>query len=242
MDITIQKLITVNETLDLVNRMEALVLSYFNTIVGPIITHALRLGNSKTPANLPPDLENQIQKFIDSQLDEGFFSHSFKTYKTANYYFYIPSDWARGKREILCLSIITQSRKPELFKATLEAGVTRIKAIPGLFKAFYREKKGSDEDVEKKQQELGVFLAKFCQDVLHAKKQAIAKDIRQEQDRDRDRDEARDEKRDSGRDETRDKTRDKTRDEARDKTRDETRDETRDSARDETRDHDIYNK
>jgi hypothetical protein len=221
--------------------MEALVLSYFDTIIGPVITHTLSLGDSSIPAELPLDLQLQIQKFIDSHIDDGFFFHGFKTYKTANINFQISSDWARGKKEMLCLSIITQITLPlKLFKATLEAGVTRLQAIPGLYKAFYREKQPNDEDVAKKQKELQESLAKLCQDVIHAKEQAIAIDIRSDQNRnetrDRDRDEARDETRDSDRDEARDETRDSSRDEARDETRDEGRDGTRDKTRDKSRD------
>jgi len=214
------------------------VLSYFDTVLGPIITHAMRLDNSGAPIKLPLDLQKNIQKLIDSQTDEGFFVHSIKIHMTANVYFRIPSEWARGKYEMLCLSILIRSKNPELFKATLEAGVGRLKAIPDLYKAFYREKKINDEAVEKKRQELEESLALLCQDVLQAKKQAITKNDRRERTREQTRDQARDHDRDQTRDHDRDQNRDSTRDHERDQSRDHDRDQVRDLDRDKTRDLD----
>jgi hypothetical protein len=222
----------------LVIRLEALVLSFFDKVIGPVITDAMMLEDPIVPAKLRPDLKAQIQKFIDSQMAEGFFTHSFKSYRTANYYFQIPSEWARGKNEILCLSIITQSMKPELLKPTLEASAARIKAIPGIFKAFYLEKQANDEDVGKKREALKQSLAKTCQDVLQASKRAISTDVRKERKRDQARDLDRDQTRDLDRDQTRDLDRDKMRDLDRDQSRDQDHDQARDLDRDKTRDID----
>jgi len=216
--------------------MEALILSYFDKIMGPVITHAMLLENPSIHAKIPKDLETQIQRFIDSQAEERFFSYSFKIYTTANFYFKIPSEWARGKNEILCLTIITKSKKPELFKSTLDAGVARLKAIPDLFIAFYRENQADEENIKKKQQDLKETLAKICQDALIAKKQATVKDKLRENARDLTRDVDRDQTRDHNRDLTRDRDRDENRDQDRDENRDRDRDENRDRARDITRD------
>ncbi len=182
--------------------MEALVLSYFDTIIGPIITHVLNLGRFKTLTRLPLDLRRQIQRYLDSELDEGFFFHSFKKYQTANVYFLLRSGWARGNNEMLCLSLLIKSRRPEQFKETLEAGVARLRAIPCLFKAFYHEKKTEDEDIEKKRQDLKESLNNLCQDVLRTKNESIVQCYRSDRDaaRDSDRDAARDRDRDAARD------------------------------------------
>ena len=214
--------------------------------IGSIILHSLRFDNSKAPVKLPPDLQAQIRKLMDNLDDEGFFSHSFKTYMTANLCFKIPSVWARGNWELLCLSVITKSKKPELFKDALEAGVVRIKAIPELYKAFHGEKQVENEDFKDKQQELKEFLASLCEDLRQAKKQGIAKagarERKRNQTRDRDRDQVRDHDRDqyhdSDRNQIRDYDRDQTRDHDRDQTRDHDRDQTRDHDRDQTRDRD----
>src|SRR4030042_64455 len=117
--------------------MEALVLCYCDNFKGPRITNVLNLDNIGTPVKLPPKVRKEIEKLVDTQTEEGFFTYGFKTYTTANFYFEIPSDLARGKREILCLSVLTHSRKPELFKETLIRGAQRFKVIPNLYKAFH---------------------------------------------------------------------------------------------------------
>lgn len=155
-------------------------------------------------------------------------------------YFTIPSDWARGRAEILCLSIITGYKRPEVFKTTLEAAVTAIKATPYIFKAFYPDMQGSDKDVGKKREELDQHLAQLCQDVVQAKKEAIVKQKLRARSRDHARDKARDQGRDDARDQARDQDRDQVRDQARDVARDKIRDQDRDQHRDQVRDKARY--
>ncbi len=215
-------------------RLEALVLCYFDNIKGPTIAHVLDLENTRTPANLPPNVHLEITKLIDMHTAEEFFTYGFETYTTANLYFEIPSDLARGKREILCYSILTHSRKPEVFKETLIGGAQRLRAIPNIYKAFHDEQITRDQETGQKQQELKEFLANLCQDVNRAKENATTQENKRESKRNR----IRDQKRDSGRDESRDSDRDETRDLKRDQPRDSDRDETRDLKRDQPRDSD----
>jgi len=209
------------------------VLSHFDSVIGPRIIRALNIDNSIAPVKLSRDIQTQLQKLMDAEVDEGFFSHSIKYFMTANFYFKIPSAWARGNWELLCLSVITQSTKPELFKDTLEAGVVRLKAIPELYKAFHGEIRAENEDFNEKQLVLKEFLVSLCEEIRQAKKQASAKENASErkrnQTRDRSRDQARDLVRDQTRDLDRDLNRDRDRDQARDLDRDQSRDQNRDS-------------
>lgn len=43
---------------------------------------------------------------MTQQKGEEFFMHSFEDFKFLNYYFQIPSDWARGSREMIMVSMI----------------------------------------------------------------------------------------------------------------------------------------
>ncbi|MFX1427783.1 MAG: hypothetical protein ACFFBE_15120 [Promethearchaeota archaeon] len=43
---------------------------------------------------------------MTQQKEEEFFIHSFEEFKILNYYFQIYSDWARGKREMVMISIV----------------------------------------------------------------------------------------------------------------------------------------
>jgi len=203
--------------------------------MGPSIIHALRYDKNSAPAKLTPDQQMEIQKLMDLQVDEGFFSHGSKAFMTANFYVKIPSEIARGKQEIFCLSVITRSKKPEMFKDTLALGAARIKAIPDIYIVFHHADLVSNEELEKKQQALKEVLASLCQDLLHAKKQAIAKDSILARLRNQTRDRNRDQSRDNVRDEARDLERDQARDHDRDQARDCERDQTRDNEHDQTR-------
>ncbi len=204
--------------------MEALVLSYFDNKIGPTISHAFNLAGSSALVKLPPKVRTEIVKLIDLQTTEEFFTYGFENYASANLYFEIPSDWARGNRELLCLSFLLHSGKPELFKETLIGGAQRLKAIPNIYKAFYVEKKVQDQEVNHKRQELEEFLSSFCQDVLRAREKAITQESEGEHKRNRVRDRKRDRDRDEARDLERDEARDLEREEPRDSERDEKRD------------------
>jgi hypothetical protein len=85
------------------------VLTYFHRKIGPLVFYSY-------PKNsLDKELSTKIANIMDQLFDEGFFTHSFENFKSINYYFKIPSDWARGNKELLMLSIIVdQQISPEI--------------------------------------------------------------------------------------------------------------------------------
>ncbi len=75
-------------------------LSYFHRKIGPLVFYSY-------PKNiLDKELSLKIANIMDQQFSEGFFTHSFENIKSMNYYFEIHSDWARGNKEMLMVSII----------------------------------------------------------------------------------------------------------------------------------------
>ena len=75
-------------------------LSYFHRKIGPLVFY------SYPKDTLEKDLAIKIANIMDQQFSEGFFTHSFENLKSMNYYFEIHSDWARGNKEMLMVSII----------------------------------------------------------------------------------------------------------------------------------------
>ena len=75
-------------------------LSYFHRKIGPLVFY------SYPEDMLDKDLSLKIANIMDQQFSEGFFTHSFENLKSMNYYFEIHSDWARGNKEMLMVSII----------------------------------------------------------------------------------------------------------------------------------------
>jgi len=84
-------------------------LSYFHRKIGPLVFYSY-------PENmLGEQLSARIANIMDQTVSEGFFTHSFEKNNSNNYYFEIHSDWARGNKEMLMVSIIfDQQINPEI--------------------------------------------------------------------------------------------------------------------------------
>jgi hypothetical protein len=89
---------------------------------------------------LNEDLSVRIANIMDQTFSEGFFTHSFENLNSMNYYFEIHSDWARGNKEMLMISIIfEQQTTPEMEQnvSTLSNEFSeRLKSNEDIFTAF----------------------------------------------------------------------------------------------------------
>jgi hypothetical protein len=113
-----------------------LLLSYFDRILGPLIF----LTNPQNLINeLREDYKEQIKSLIDSEND-GFFTHTFSPeLKTANWIIKLDSKWARGRYELVMISIIISEEEPDFasYEKILEKFVDKVYKITDVFKAFY---------------------------------------------------------------------------------------------------------
>lgn len=88
-----------------------LILTYFNPIIGPDVLYSVPNELEKLISD--EDL-GQIKRLMDTA-SPGFFTHAFSaTLNTANYFFMIPSDWARGKQEMVMITKIIEEESPNL--------------------------------------------------------------------------------------------------------------------------------
>jgi len=111
-------------------------LTYFDRIMGPKIFHSF-------PENkLKEETAAIVRNLMDQIISEGFFTYSFNSSYTLNYYFEIDSDWARGNKEFLMISIIfNQPPQIETEKAifTLCNEFSEwLKTKDEIFTAFYK--------------------------------------------------------------------------------------------------------
>ncbi len=83
-------------------------LSYFHRKIGPLVY-------TSYPENmLDEQMSIRIANIMDQTFSEGFFTHSFENLFSMNYYFEIHSEWARGNKEMLMVSIIfDQTTSPD---------------------------------------------------------------------------------------------------------------------------------
>ncbi|MFX0083561.1 MAG: hypothetical protein ACFE94_17575 [Candidatus Hodarchaeota archaeon] len=76
------------------------ILSYFHTRIGTSVFYSF----PETP--LDKEITVRLYDIMTQQNEEEFFIHSFKNLKILNFYYQIPSEWARGKKEMVMISII----------------------------------------------------------------------------------------------------------------------------------------
>ncbi|MFW9771424.1 MAG: hypothetical protein ACFFEO_04560 [Candidatus Thorarchaeota archaeon] len=112
-----------------------LALSYFDRKMGPCVFY------SYPEYKLKEENASIIANLMDQIISEGFFTHSFNSFYTINYYFEIDSEWARGKKEFLMISIIFKQpvsieTEKALFTLCIEF-IEWLKAKKDIFSAFY---------------------------------------------------------------------------------------------------------
>ncbi|TFF88451.1 MAG: hypothetical protein EU549_02980 [Promethearchaeota archaeon] len=121
-------------------------LSYFNTIKGPQVFCTVPEGLEKSKAQ---DIANLLN--ISELIKQKFFVYDISDFKTVNHYFEVSSEWARGKKEMLILSIIAIDESVELdqdIEKTLEKIVDKIKSINNAYMGFYAYDWGKAEDYD----------------------------------------------------------------------------------------------
>jgi hypothetical protein len=90
-------------------------------------------------------------RFFDLDIDEAFFEIVLinKKKKIVNLYVEIPSEWARGKKEMVMLSLIMKKEYlSELVYSFIVETSHKILKTDKVYKAFYREEVIPGSDIE----------------------------------------------------------------------------------------------
>lgn len=141
-------------------------LSYFDSVLGP-----------QTLARVPETQEKNIEEYTNTLLnisefiDLKFFVYvSSQRLKTSNIYTVIPSEWARGKLEMLLISIILVDEgfnRLYVFEEILEKIVTAINRIDKAYMGFYSryQDKQNIEAIETKKNEIMGVMESFLPEI-----------------------------------------------------------------------------
>lgn len=124
-----------------------LVLTFFHRIRGPEILI------SYPDAKLEEDIIDKLIRFFDLEINETFFEIVLinKKKKIINLYFEVPSEWARGKKELAMLSVIMKEKYESRFVYSFIVDtVQKILSTDKIFKAFYKNDHFRDDgnDIE----------------------------------------------------------------------------------------------
>lgn len=111
------------------------VLLYFHRKAGPIVF------TSYPEEILTKEQSKKLCKELEIAIREGFFSRSYPDISHFSYYFEIPSDWARGKKEMLLLSFVFRKLPAKDITNALHLKlikfVEKMQVHPEIFKGFY---------------------------------------------------------------------------------------------------------
>ncbi|MFX1568211.1 MAG: hypothetical protein ACFFCV_07575 [Promethearchaeota archaeon] len=140
-----------------------LALLYFNTVIGPEIYFS-------HPGSILEKVGKKMLGFFDLDMTDKFFEVSLieEELKITNLYFEITSCWARGNKEMLMLSVITDKNfKNELLYDTMKDYSTKIMSLVNIYKAFYNKGylKENDPEIDLKVKELHEILLECYNDL-----------------------------------------------------------------------------
>ena len=133
-----------------------LALLYFNTVIGPEIWFS-------HPGSIFEKVGKKMLGFFDLDMSDKFFEVSLieEDLKITNLYFEITSCWARGNKEMLMLSVITEKDfRNELLYDSMKDYSTKIMSMVNIYKAFYPNGflKENDPEIDLKVKELHEIL------------------------------------------------------------------------------------
>ncbi len=122
-------------------------LCHFHRKIGPLVFYSYPEGK------LDESLSIRIANIMDQTFTEGFFTHSFESLNSMNYYFEIHSDWARGNKEMLMISIIfEQQTNPEMEQivSTLSREFSKkLSSNEKIHTAFYINEPNYSDEVDR---------------------------------------------------------------------------------------------
>jgi hypothetical protein len=122
----------------------AVTVSYFHRKIGPMVYYTY-------PEDaLSEEEKTRLADIMDQAFEESFFAHQFGDLNSLNFYFEIQSEWARGNKEMLMVSVILDiAPNPGVNSAisTLcSEFATRLKNVTEIYKAFYNVEEAQDKE------------------------------------------------------------------------------------------------
>ncbi|MDX1798329.1 MAG: hypothetical protein R3255_06745 [Candidatus Lokiarchaeia archaeon] len=149
-------------------------LSYFDRKLGPLIFYSY-------PEDNHDDRLPLIINIMDQAYEEGYYVHMSSIVPSSlNYYFEIPSEWARGNKEMLMISVILEKPISKLLGQSIQEictdFATKLKNIEGLFKALYVKEiekfpEKEHSDIKKISESLRRKIEDFYQEISISTKQ-----------------------------------------------------------------------
>ncbi|MBD3229890.1 MAG: hypothetical protein GF329_17035 [Candidatus Lokiarchaeota archaeon] len=124
-------------TPDMIETIKGIVLSYFHTKIGPIPFFSFP-GKPNITEEQKARISNDLEMTSGKQ---GFFTRTYQDMGHFSYYFEIPSEWARGKKEMLMVSYVFEKNPSNEIINYLSLRsikfIEKIQLHPEIYKGFY---------------------------------------------------------------------------------------------------------
>jgi hypothetical protein len=121
-----------------------LTLTYFHSIKGPIVYLSY-------PEEIPENIKRKIVNFFDLDINASFFEIVLieEKQRIINFYFELPSTWARGDVEMCMISVIMKMEYDStLIYDFLKESYKQMASIDNIYKGFYKFDDFHDNDIE----------------------------------------------------------------------------------------------
>jgi hypothetical protein len=128
------------------------IITYFHRKKGPIVFYSY-----------PDDAFSEREKLYTGDLMETAFKEKFFTYQTIffssmNYYFEIDSDWSRGNKEMILISVVINTSINEIFEEKVELlcqeFANKFQETESIFKGFWIGRLDEIKGIESKKHEI----------------------------------------------------------------------------------------
>jgi hypothetical protein len=162
------------------NFAKVVTLSFFDDMEGP------KLLFSYPPDTLSHEIQSQISDAINNLDVEGFFTHSFATITSLDYFFELNSSWARGNKEMILLSTIFEEKvAPEIDYALRFLSVefaASLKNAEESFKGFHsKDEKKYPKEESANIREMKAYILQNLELLFFATNETISEKIFEKQ-------------------------------------------------------------
>lgn len=139
------------------------ILSYFHRKLGPLVFYSY-------PEDVFSERERNFAcNLMDKTFNERFFTYQTIFFSSMNYYFEIDSNWSRGNKEMLMLSVILNTPINAIIEDKIELVcqefVSKVQKTENIFMGFHLNEvnkfKGAKQEIQTKIELLQSYIKEF---------------------------------------------------------------------------------
>jgi hypothetical protein len=145
--------------------LDALFLSFYDELLGPLPFHFVPLGEGQGFQEFCARNRRKVARLAAIPAVNPFFTRDFSTFVTASVRTSVRSEWTHSARQFLTLMVATETRDPSLFRGVLEAAAARLQELTDVASAVLEKSRPNDVVVQAASAQLKDFLGDLGADI-----------------------------------------------------------------------------